>query len=50
MIDAGGRQTWTVGATVRCGFMRLRIVAVRLTPGDFRPDVYDMIDDRKRTA
>lgn len=34
------RQNWTVGSTVRVGFLRLRVLAVIATPGNYRPDEY----------
>ncbi len=34
------RQNWTPGETVKVGFLRLKILAVRPTPGDYRPDEY----------
>jgi len=34
------KQTWQVGATVRVGFMTLRVQAHEPTPGDYTPDAY----------
>lgn len=34
------RQNWTVGSTVRVGFLRLRVLASIATPGNYRPDEY----------
>ena len=34
------RQSWTPGATVRVGFMTLRVVEAVPTPGDWAPDAY----------
>lgn len=35
------KQNWTVGETVKVGFMAgLVVQAVELTPGDFLPDAY----------
>jgi hypothetical protein len=34
------KQDWTVGQTVKVGFMRLTVVTVKLTPGDYKPDGY----------
>lgn len=36
------RQDWSIGQTVRVGFLTLTVVGVRLTPGDGRPDVYEL--------
>ena len=33
-------QNWTPGATVKVGFLTLRVVRAVATPGDFRPDEY----------
>lgn len=33
-------QNWSVGNMVKVGFMRLSVVAVILTPSDFKPDAY----------
>lgn len=34
------QQNWTPGATVKVGFLTLRVVRAIATPGDFRPDEY----------
>ena len=35
------KQDWTVGQTVKVGFLaNLQVVAVIATPGDFAPDAY----------
>lgn len=34
------KQNWTVGATVKVGFMTLRVRAAVATPGDYAPDAY----------
>lgn len=34
------RQNWSLGSTVRVGFMRLRVIAVIPTPANHRPDEY----------
>jgi hypothetical protein len=33
-------QNWSPGSVVRVGFLRLRVLAIIPTPGDYRPDVY----------
>ena len=33
-------QNWTAGATVKVGFLTLRVVRAIPTPGDFKPDLY----------
>ena len=33
-------QNWTAGATVKVGFLTLRVVRAIATPGDFKPDEY----------
>ena len=34
------KQDWTVGSTVKVGFLTLQIVGAEATPGDYKPDVY----------
>jgi hypothetical protein len=34
------KQNWTVGSTVKVGFLQLKIVAAIPTPSDSLPDVY----------
>ncbi|MFZ0270978.1 MAG: hypothetical protein WAL34_03925 [Acidobacteriaceae bacterium] len=34
------KQNWTVGSTVRVGFLQLRVRAAVATPGDYLPDAY----------
>ena len=34
------RQDWSVGKTVRVGFLELVVLATVPTPGDFQPDAY----------
>ena len=34
------KQNWTTGATVKVGFLTLRVVRAIATPGDFKPDEY----------
>lgn len=34
------KQNWQVGATVKVGFMSLRVLGMVKTPGDFKPDQY----------
>ena len=35
-------QDWSVGATVKVGFLTLRVVGSEATPGDYRPDRYTL--------
>lgn len=35
-------QNWSLGSTVRVGFLRLRVIAAIRTPGDHRPDQYGL--------
>lgn len=37
------RQDWTVGATVKVGFLQLEVVGMIPTPGDYRPDQYMLV-------
>ena len=34
------KQNWEVGQTVKVGFLTLKVIASRATPGDFLPDAY----------
>lgn len=34
------RQDWTPGTTVKVGFLSLRVIECRPTPGDWAPDAY----------
>ncbi len=34
------KQNWTVGSTVKVGFLTLKVRAVIATPGDYKPDAY----------
>jgi len=36
-------QDWNDGATVRVGFLTLRVVRKVATPGDWRPDYYELV-------
>jgi hypothetical protein len=38
-------QNWKVGETVKVGFLYLRITGIRLTPNDFKPDVYELVNN-----
>ena len=35
-------QNWSVGETVKVGFLRLRVLAKVATPGNYLPDQYAM--------
>jgi hypothetical protein len=36
------RQSWAIGATVKVGFMTLRVTELVPTPGDGLPDIYKL--------
>jgi hypothetical protein len=36
------KQNWSVGATVKVGFLSLRVTSIELTPGDYMPDAYHL--------
>jgi hypothetical protein len=36
------KQDWSVGATVKVGFMALRVTSLETTPGDYMPDAYHL--------
>ena len=44
MINATrSKQDWTVGATVKVGFLTLTITKIIPTPGDGQPDEYRLV-------
>lgn len=43
------KQDWSVGATVKVGFLSLTVVAEVPTPGDFKPDAYVLASAAKGT-
>lgn len=34
------KQSWAIGSTVKVGFLTLKVISVRATPGDGLPDAY----------
>lgn len=38
------RQAWTVGETVKVGFLSLVVKAAIATPGDYLPDAYILVN------
>jgi len=34
------KQDWSVGKTVKVGFLTLEVVKAKATPGDYLPDAY----------
>lgn len=38
------KQDWSIGAVVRVGFLRLRVLAKVATPGNWLPDQYALTD------
>jgi hypothetical protein len=34
------KQNWSMGQTVKVGFMTLMVAGSKETPGDFKPDAY----------
>ncbi|RUR68660.1 hypothetical protein EJP67_16480 [Variovorax guangxiensis] len=43
------KQDWTIGATVKVGFLALTVIAKIPTPGDFKPDAYVLASPSKGT-
>lgn len=43
------KQNWSVGSTVKVGFLSLVVVAKVATPGDFKPDAYVLASPTKGT-
>lgn len=41
-------QKWGVGEQVKVGFLKLTITALETTPGDYKPDIYHLTDDKDR--
>jgi hypothetical protein len=39
------KQDWSIGNTVKVGFMKLRVTGVR-SEKDFLPDIYELVDER----
>lgn len=37
-------QNWAVGETVKVGFLSLKVEKIELTPGDYLPDAYILIN------
>jgi len=40
MTIKNSKQNWSVGQTVKVGFLSLLVVAIEPTPGDYLPDAY----------
>ncbi|TCG09349.1 hypothetical protein BZM27_05985 [Paraburkholderia steynii] len=38
------KQDWSIGATVKVGFLSLTVKAAIATPGDFAPDAYILVN------
>lgn len=43
------KQDWSIGATVKVGFLVLTVIAKIPTPGDFKPDAYVLASAAKGT-
>jgi hypothetical protein len=39
------KQDWSIGNTVKVGFMQLQVVGARAEK-DFMPDIYELIDSK----
>lgn len=48
-MQTKAKQDWSVGATVKVGFLSLTVVAKVPTPGDFKPDAYVLASATKGT-
>jgi len=42
------KQAWQVGETVQVGFLKLRVLAIVATPGNWLPDQYALSDLKGR--
>jgi len=40
------KQEWAPGQRVKVGFMTLNVIRKVATPGDFRPDVWHLVNDK----
>lgn len=40
------KQSWEIGAVVKVGFLRLRVLAKVATPGNWLPDQYALTNDK----
>lgn len=40
MAITKSKQDWSIGATVKVGFLTLKVLDMVPTPGDYRPDQY----------
>lgn len=49
MQSKARKQDWSVGATVKVGFLTLTVIAKIPTPGDFKPDAYVLASATKGT-
>lgn len=43
MAISNSRQNWTVGQAVKVEFMQLTVTGFVPTPGDYRPDQYELV-------
>ena len=43
MAITNSNQKWQIGEMVKVGFMRLMVTGLIPTPGDYRPDVYELV-------
>ena len=41
------KQDWSIGSTVKVGFMKLKVIGAR-AEYDFMPDIYELVDDKGR--
>lgn len=42
------KQSWTIGARVKVGFLTLTVRELELTPGDGMPDIYHLEGENGR--
>lgn len=36
-------QDWSIGKTVKVGFLSLKVTKLIPTPGDYKPDAYELV-------
>jgi len=41
------KQYWSIGKEVKVGFLRMTVIDIKSTPGDFKPDAYLLTNGKK---
>lgn len=40
------KQDWSIGSVVKVGFMTLTVTGITATPGDYKPDSYQLVNSK----